>query len=203
MPAISRRSGDGFEMRRVLRGWGCRPARRWLSTLSLVPAVAFGAPAQAEPDRYVDSKWGFVFEKPALPMEGDPNGATVVVTLSGTPSDGFAPNVNVLVQHTAQTLAAYRDQQRREMSFAGWELLEQTLSEDGGEPFLRTHARGAFGGQAVEILAITRRRSDGKLFVLTCTASPDQFPGFRASFERTLASFELTRIAYEETLLEE
>lgn len=178
-----------------------RPARprsralaSWIRPLLLGTAIAFpvlsALPAvAADDDRHVDRSLGFSFSKPRFEPSEAPDLTTVAVTLAGAPVEGFAPNVNVLVQNVETTVAAYQQRQAAEMAAGGWELLEQKTIRAGGRPALRTHGRGSVQGVAVEFLAVATTRDDKRLFVLTCTTTVAQFPKHRAEFERVVASF--------------
>jgi hypothetical protein len=164
-----------------------------LAFATLVVASLAGAEtaATADEDRFVDRTLGFSFSKPRFAPSGEPNVTTVAVTLSGPPEGTFAPNVNVVVQNLDVSLDAYQKQQRAELKAAGWEVIEQAPRQISGRVTLRTHARGTVQGLEIEFLAVALKRDPSQLFVLTCTATTEQFPLYQAEFERVASSFVL------------
>lgn len=161
-----------------------------LALLVAAHASAAGAPA-AEPEHYVDRSFGFSFSKPRFAPSDETGAATVAVTLAGSSLGSLAPSVNVIVQNLETTLETYAQRQQGELKAIDWEVLEQSHSQIGGRPALRTHARGTLQGQGVEFLAVATTRDWKRLFVLTCTAASAQFPLYQAEFERVVTSFAL------------
>jgi hypothetical protein len=136
----------------------------------------------------VDRTYGFSFSKPRFTPSDEKDAAAVVVTLAG-PADGtFAPNLNLIVQNVETTLDDFAQLQLQQLKSIGWELIDQSRREIGGTPALRTHARGSLQGLEVEFLAVTIIRDGKKAFVLTCTATRDQFPTYAKEFERVSSS---------------
>lgn len=142
-------------------------------------------------DVYVDRALGFSFSKPRFAPSLEPGASTVAVAISGAATHGFSPNLNVVVNNLKTTLDAYQALQKQELSSAGWNLLEQSKTTIHGTPALRTHARGSFRGLEIEYLAVTIVEENERVYVLTCTATTDQFPDLQAEFDRVASSFSL------------
>ena len=158
----------------------------------LIASLAIPTAARADDaGRYVDRARGFSFSMPRFAPSLDPDASTVAVAISGPTSDGFAPNVNVVVHNLDTTLDAYQQLQRQELSGVGWNVLEQSKTTIHGTPALRTHARGSFRGLEIEYLAVTIIKEDKRVYALTCTATTEQFPKFKDEFDRVAASFTL------------
>jgi len=169
------------------------PRSSWVIAAIAIAAL-FGARAgeASDGDRYIDRNHLFSFSMPRFTPSEQKNASTVAVTLAAAASAGFAPNVNVVVHNIDTTLDAYQELQQQELSAVGWQLLEQSRITIDGTPTLRTHARGSTQGLEIEFLAVTiLREGKKKAYVLTCTATTEQFPDFQAEFDRVISSFAL------------
>jgi hypothetical protein len=168
----------------------CAIASLALAALIGARASAVGAPAAGE-EAYVDRSLGFSFSKPDFAPSDERGASAVAVSLAGASQGSLAPSVNVVVQNLETTLDEYAQRQRAELESIDWELLEQSRTQIGARPALRTHARGSLQGREVEFLAIAAMRDGKQMFVLTCTAAAADFPLYAAEFERVVTSFSL------------
>lgn len=169
-----------------------RPTLLVSSLLTSFAIAILALPHNAHADkqnRYVDRNHGFSFSVPRFAPSEEIGVTTVAITLSASPSGGFAPNVNVIVQNIKTDLDAFTQLQQRELKSIGWEVVEQSRRQVRGTPTLRTHARGSLQGQQVEFLSVTMIRRGKSVYVLTCTATQDQFPLYQMEFERVISSF--------------
>lgn len=164
---------------------------RALAFIALAILISPPVVTAAGDELYVDQSLGFSFSKPHFTPSEVKDVTTTAISLAGAPDAGFAPNVNVIVQNIEITLDAYQRRQAEEMSTLGWEVIEQTQTTIGGKSVLRTHVRGSVQGLEVEFLMAAMTRNGKKLFVLTCSATPAQFPKYEAEFNRVVSSFAL------------
>jgi hypothetical protein len=169
-----------------------RPALSSSCVLTLFAIVTLAAPQivnAGERDRYVDRNFGFSFSKPHFTPSNELDLTTVAITLAGSPSGAFAPNINVIVQNVETNLDAFAQRQLEEMESIGWEVVEQSRRRMGGMSALRTRARGSLQGIEIEFLSVAIIQNEKKAFVLTCTTTREQFPVYEAEFNRVAASF--------------
>lgn len=163
-----------------------------LATISAIALATLTIPQlvhASEHDRYIDESYGFSFAKPRFTPSEEKDLTTVAITLAGSPSGAFAPNVNVIVQNVETNLDAFAESQLQELQSIGWEVVDQSRKQIGESPALRTRARGSLRGMQIEFLAIAIIQEGKKVFVLTCTATQEQFPLLEAEFDRVASSF--------------
>ena len=153
-----------------------RPHPLWL--LAATPLL-FAAGAAVGPARFP----GFSIEPlPAAP----PGVQQLVLTMSLPPDDtGFAANVNVMRQPWADTLDAYDDLTDAQLDQMGWRVTEREALE--GE--LRYRYEGAFQGRPLRWSA-RAVPGDGVVFLVTATATPEQWERSGAQLDRSVESFE-------------
>jgi hypothetical protein len=164
---------------------------RVLASLAVAVAIFAGSNAAADDDRFIDRRHGFSFSKPRFTPSEEKDVATVAVTLSGAPDGSFAPNVNVVVQNLETTLEDYQQAHLRQLKAIGWKVVEQSHRQIDGKPALQTRARGSLQGLDIEFVEVAVIRDGEKMFVLTCTATTEQFSGYEVEFERVISSFAL------------
>lgn len=162
-----------------------------LTALTLLSLLGPQHAHSAEEGLYVDRNYGFSFSMPRFTPSRERDVTTIAVTLSGSPIDGFSPNVNVMVQNIETTLEAFQKLQAEELRSVGWQVVEQAPTRVAGKPALRTHARGSLQGLEVEFLAVALIGSEKQVFVLTCTTTTSQFPRYAMEFDRVVSSFTL------------
>ncbi|HEY0078955.1 MAG TPA: DcrB-related protein [Pyrinomonadaceae bacterium] len=118
-----------------------------------------------------------------------------MITLVGRPEGtGFAPNVVVMRQRVAPqtSIEAYAREQRAatEAEIPGLEIIDERTATVGGAPaFQRLQRFSAHGLQLQQ--AQTYVLGDGLVFVLTCTATLEQFNHHIAHFRQVVDSFRL------------
>jgi hypothetical protein len=161
-----------------------------VAALSFSAGVLLPRQSAPAPKTYADTVHNFSLEVPRF--EAPDQGATVLVAhFFAPPSEGMAPNVNVLVERNAYTAESYK-----KATLDGMQTMKMTINSQkelkvGGRDALLLDYEGKQGDKAMHWLALAVVEAD-RVLLTTCTAAKDQFPGFEKQFRACLASFKMT-----------
>jgi hypothetical protein len=162
-----------------------------LLTFLAVLFVAMKLPAQVSASEdvvstYNDPTYGFALNAPdfgsAIPV--------IPVMFTGPAKDGFSSNVNVLIGPAKTTRKEYEEGTVAQFKQRGWRIRSMEELEISGRDAVRMEYEGTGSGRALRFLAVTVIGVD-RVFVVTCTATVEDFPAQEAHFRKCLDSFKL------------
>lgn len=166
--------------------------RHWLSitaALGMLGAFAAGYwTAAGKPTVYESPLNGFRIEAPEF--EPVPGGTTqVVLHMFGPASDGFAPNLNVMVQ-PAMTAQQLRDISSTQFVQIGLKVLREEPGKLQGRDTVLYEYAGQMQQRDMHFLALGVCHAD-RTYLVTCTSLESQFAKLKAAFEAAVKSFKL------------
>jgi hypothetical protein len=164
---------------------------RSAAIIAAVTAAPFLLAADAtrpagQPGAYTDPSYGFSITAPKL--SDNPRGRGVAVVFEGPMKDGFAANVNVLVEPGRIGRREYLDAALPQLKETGGSLTNaKELTVAGYEAALLNYDMERNGRQLRhrQLLVFADRTT----YIVTCTAAVDVFPQVEAEFQKTLDSF--------------
>jgi len=136
---------------------------------------------------FEDPEFGFSLDVPSIGGQGS-TGSIQRLIVFGAPTNGFAPNCNVQVQHTAMGLKAYMEMSQAQFKQRKIELVATARRTVSGLPASTLHYRGTLGGRHLEFSALAVAGRD-RVWLLTCTARADSFKRYQAPFAKVVDSF--------------
>lgn len=156
--------------------------------LLLVPlSFALGrGTVDQKPPRYDNRALGFRLEGPDFSALGAHDDGTVVLMM-GPVTEGFAPNLNVMLQ-PAQSVADYRRVTLQQLKQMNLELRTEEQLKVGGREALLLEYAGALQGRDMQFLALAVFDKE-RVFNATCSATPAQFAKLKTAFRASLDSF--------------
>jgi len=165
---------------------------RKVASVLLVAVIGAGAAWAAavavhKPSVYQDGLYGFSLQGPAFPAAEKGSNVTPVMLL-GPAQNGFAGNVNVMVQQVAVTRDAYRKISTDGFKAAGFKVnADRNMTVSGKDAILFDY-EGTQQGLQLRFLALAVIDKE-RVFVVTGTALKDSFP--EKEFMACLNSFRL------------
>jgi hypothetical protein len=121
---------------------------------------------------------------------GSVAGQSPVAVLYLTPSGGFAPNVNVLIQNFPSSINEYVSITKKEFDSAGIKVVnEQTVSANEWN----VEYAGTLSGRSLHWYARAVKNGD-KVFLTTATATPEQWEQVSPKLKQCVDSFVLTNV---------
>jgi hypothetical protein len=127
---------------------------------------------------------GFGVKRSDLPSAA---GQSPVVVLFLSPTGGFAPNVNVLIQDFPSSISDYVEQTKKEFDSAGITIVkEQTVSP---EEWMVEYS-GTLSGRSLHWYARAVKKGT-KVYLTTATATPDQWKTVSPKLIQCVDSFAL------------
>jgi hypothetical protein len=121
---------------------------------------------------------------------GSVAGQSPVAVLYLTPSGGFAPNVNVLIQNFPSSINDYISVTQKEFDSAGIKVInQQTVSANEW----RVEYAGTLSGRSLHWYARAVKNGD-KVFLTTATATPEQWDQVSSKLKQCVDSFVLTNV---------
>jgi hypothetical protein len=125
---------------------------------------------------------GFNVKRSDLPSAA---GQTPVVVLFLSPTGGFAPNVNVLIQDFPNSISDYVSLTKKEFDSAGIDIVkEQTVSP---EEWMVEYS-GTLSGKSLHWYARALKKG-AKVYLTTATATPDQWGSVSEKLIQCVDSF--------------
>jgi hypothetical protein len=120
------------------------------------------------------------------PLDESQKGPGAVLIMFMPATEGFAPNVNVLIQSYTDGIDAYAKLTRAQFKEAGWKLLSEPTIDGDAMTFEYT---GLFNGQALHWYSRAVQKV-GIIYLVTATASKDQWPNVADKLKACVNSFE-------------
>ena len=161
------------------------------SILGAFLAASLAGPSIAQVSEFRDSEFGFAVSAPSLgaPAEG---GSVMRLMVAGSTEDGFAANLNVVVQRIKTTRDAFVEVSESQFKGAGLRVISKENRVVSGRPAALIEYEGKMNGQSMHWLALAVVLPD-RVLLATCTATPASFPRKEKEFRRSLDSFRLTQ----------
>jgi hypothetical protein len=120
---------------------------------------------------------------------GSVAGQSPTVVLFLTPSQGFAPNVNVLIQNFPSSIDEYVSVTKKEFDAAGIKVVDERLVSANEWTVEYT---GTLSGRSLHWYARALKNGD-KVYLTTATAMPEQWEQVSAKLKACVDSFALTK----------
>jgi hypothetical protein len=161
---------------------------RLLVLLSWLPILGY---AQSEDELLRFETEGFSINAAGFKVKrsdsGTVAGQSPVAILYLTPTAGFAPNVNVLIQNFPSSINDYVTVTKQEFDAAGIKIIdERTVST---EEWVVEYA-GTLSGRSLHWYARAVKNGD-KVYLTTATATPDRWEQVSAKLRQCVDSFAL------------
>lgn len=162
---------------------------RLLVVFSLLPVLGY---AQSDTGLLRFESEGFSINAEGFGVKRPDNssvaGQSPVAILYLTPTGGFAPNVNVLIQNFPSSISEYVAVTKQEFDSAGIKIVnERTVSPD---EWMVEYA-GTLSGRSLHWYARAVKNGD-KVFLTTATATPEQWEQVSPKLKQCVDSFALT-----------
>jgi hypothetical protein len=119
---------------------------------------------------------------------------TLAAFLYLPPTQGFAPNVNVLIQDVTNTIQEYADLSRQQFKSANLTVLNDHLVGDGE---WACEYSGNMQGKDLHFYSRALKKAD-KIYLITATAAPDQWDSVFPKLKNCVDSFAFTQPASSE-----
>jgi hypothetical protein len=110
---------------------------------------------------------------------------TLAAFLYLPPTQGFAPNVNVLIQDVPNTIKEYADLSKQQFKSANLTLLNDHLAGDGE---WACEYSGTMQGKDLHFYARALKKGD-KIYLITATATPEQWDTVSPKLKGCVDSF--------------
>jgi hypothetical protein len=157
-----------------------------VSALSLGFGLGQAAPKVSS---YVDASYGFRISPPACePLPKDMQ--AIPVQFFGPAKDGFASNVNILIQHVATTREEYLANSEKQIAAMGGTILVKAPRTVNGWDAEEFEYQGTMQGRPLHWLALAVIGKE-QVHLVTCTATESGFAEREKEFRACLASFAL------------
>ena len=116
----------------------------------------------------------------------------IVFSWNFPPQDGFADNINVMVQDNELPFGQLLKQSVAELEQAGLTVVKVSPIGKKGYYFATVEYKGNFQGRDMHWLA-KMAAGDQKFYIITCTAMEKTFASRRPEFEKVLAGFQVLK----------
>jgi hypothetical protein len=153
---------------------------------ALFAGIEIGSQA-AKPSTYHDANFGFTIQPPAYTAPAGENGR-VVAHFYGPAKDGFASNMNVLIQKGASTREKYLAENKKQFEAMGGTVSPEKLRTVNGWDAVELSIKGDFQGRALQWLSLGVITKD-QTYVVTCTATEKTYAEVEKAFRTSLMSF--------------
>jgi hypothetical protein len=162
-----------------------------LGSLIMASAVLASGRTASRTSEYSDAVYGFSLNAPQFPKPQ--SGKNVIAVVMQAPvEDGFAANVNVMVQAASMSRKAYRDLSVRQFRQLGFKVnSERTMTVSGREAVLFDY-EGLMNGREMRFLALAVPDKN-RVFVVTGTAPKERFQAYEPAFHASIQSFRLAQ----------
>jgi hypothetical protein len=134
---------------------------------------------------FEDQQYGFRIEGPQF---GDGPVQTRVAIL-GPVSQGFAPNVNVVLQ-PPMSRERFSEMSRRQFKEMELDVKSEQNKAVGGREAVLWEYSGPMQGRDLHFLALAVM-GESQTYLTTCTATPKQFEKYEQAFRSCLDSFQI------------
>jgi hypothetical protein len=133
--------------------------------------------------------YGFSLAVPGFPAP-DGSAPDVQLVLVGPGQDGFAPNLNVIVQEIETTPDAYVEDSVLQFGEAGYRVNAMVKTKVSGREAVIIDYEGVQGGLALRWNAMAVFESK-RVILMTCTARREDFAAHEKAMRACLDSFRL------------
>ena len=160
------------------------------ATLALTASEGLASPARADkPSVYSDGRYGCSLTPPAF-ARGEKDSSGMAASFSGFPKNGFAPNVNVMIQNVSMTLEEYRGISVGQFKQMDLTVLSETRKKVSGKDAIVWEYEGRLQGRALKWMALAVSDVD-RIFLITATALKADYDPVAKEFTACLESFKL------------
>ena len=157
----------------------------------IVAGTAWSFQNVVKRSRYTDEVYGYTIDAPRLPGSGA-NVEGRSVAFSGPSVDGFVSNVNVMVQAIKTTRNDHRALTLEQIKKLGAKLNSDRDLTVSGRDAMMIDFEGKLGSGVRELRFLILSVIDkDRVFLVTCTATPEAFPAALAEFNACIATFRL------------
>ena|SRR5687767_12467219 len=157
--------------------------RLLVCAVSMMAMPAWGA-------EFKDTKFGYSVTAPDFP--GPPSGNVAMrLNVLASPVDGFAPNMNVMIQELGITREEFMARSVRQFVETGMTLRSAKNRDVSGRPAVLVDYEGQVRGHNLRFLQLAVFLPQ-RVLLLTYTATASTFAGHEAEFRRSLDTFKLT-----------
>jgi hypothetical protein len=158
----------------------------------LVVGLAWPAARTARrPSSYNDGTYGFAITPPRFPAAARGTNITPVI-LYAPPENGFASNVNVVIQNASMSRQAYRNLSVQQFQQLGYTVnSERNLTVSGRDAILFDY-EGTLQGRDLRFLALAVLDTD-RILLVTGTAPRESFKKYEPGFRAAIGSFRVAR----------
>lgn len=156
----------------------------------LIGLVVAGDDLGGKAPTFSDEAYGFSIEAPvfATPPQG---GQVTRLIVLGPAEDGFAANVNVVVQHVSTSRDQLRAASLQQFQALGLSVGSHRDTTIAGRDAVIFDSHGIQQGRNLRFLSAAVIDTH-RVFVITCTAPTESFERHQEAFQRSIASFKLT-----------
>lgn len=158
----------------------------------LVLAASEGIARQdkaAQPSHYTNGVYGFSIQPPAFaPVEKD---SSVQAAMFFAPArNGFAANLNVMVQQVKMSLDEYSTLSKGQFKQAGLKVLSETRKKISGRDAVLWEYEGELQGRGLRWMALAVADTN-RVFLITGTSTQADDDAVAKEFKASLESFKL------------
>ena len=168
------------------RALGIAAVLTFASSAALVLAQDRGA---QKAGAYKDAARGFSMNPPAF-KPGPDLGVGVIAIFMAPPEDGFAANVNLLIQKAG--FDDFIKSSDAGFQAAGFDVQTKKLGKTGTHRSCEFVYKGAIQGKAMKFMALAVENDD-RVFLLTATSLEAHYDKYEPVFKDSLASFSLDK----------
>lgn len=154
-----------------------------------VASTAWGLQQKIKRSTFQDEVVGYNFEVPRFP-NNTASSAGVKASFTASPTDGFASNVNILVQEIKTTRDAFREESKKGVDQLGLKFIEDRDVTISGRDAVRYEYAGTLQNRQLHFMGVAIIDKD-RVILLTGTALEAEFPSLQAEFKASLDSFQL------------
>jgi len=148
--------------------------------------LSLGAIAFADPGLVDYSSHGFTIRELT---SADSSENSIVLEMLLPPTDGFAANLNVIIQHYNDTMAAYRKLTEEQIQKVGFTLIRSQIVDPNE---IRMEYSGTQNGRELHWLQ-RAVKSGSRVYLVTATALAAQWDANSANLTGAVDSLRLTR----------
>jgi hypothetical protein len=162
-----------------------------LAILAVAGTVLAAAAAEvAKRSVYADATYGFTIQAPAF---GKAAAVSVIpVQMFGPAEDGFASNVNVMVQNVKTTRADFKKQSAEEFKAGGLKVASEKDLTVSGKDAVQWTCEGKAMNKDLGFVVLAVIDAD-RVYLVTCTALKEAMPKLQNEFLACVGSFALTK----------
>lgn len=156
--------------------------------LAASEAAARPAPATA-PAVYTNDVFGFSIAPPAFP-KAEKTGGGQAAMFFGPPRNGFANNLNVIVQTGKMTVDEYVEASKEQFAQMEFKSLSESRLKVSGRPAALFEYEGKLQGRDLKWMAMAVVDGE-RIFLVTGTSAAADYAALSKEFKASLESFKI------------